>query len=61
MVCQVKVELGARDKEPFSCPDQCMTVEHGMTEIPVYSGVLLVWAYIPLETILASNSGVIIF
>jgi hypothetical protein len=61
MVCQVKVEPGVRDKEPFSRPDQCMTVEHGMTEIPVYTGVFFVWAYIPLEIIRASNSGVVVF
>lgn len=62
MVCQVKVEPSARDKEPVSRPDQCiMRVERGMTEIPVYTGVFAVWAYIPLEIIHASNGGVVVF
>lgn len=61
MVCQIKVERGARDKEPFSRPNQCRTVEDEMTEIPVYGGVVFVWTYIPLESILASNGEVVVF
>ena len=60
MVCQVKVERGARDKDPFPRPDQCMIVEHGMTEIPEYSFVFFVCDYIPLEVTHDSNSGVVV-